>query len=86
MDVTNVCKKLDCPYFSDDYKKSWGCQKFAVALHCPLVKELPDQLSTEYALYTAQYNPALKDSLKDFLTYDADYEKRFNLKYPKSEV
>ena len=73
-------------------KNLGGCQKFAVALHCPLVKELPDQLSTEYALYTVQYNPALKNSLKDFLASDADYEndlklkERFNLKYPKSKV
>lgn len=59
--LVNICKAIDCPYFSTDYERSWGCQfpLYPTAHNCHLIS--PPHTSwgrqelykhaTQYALY-----------------------------------
>jgi len=32
----NICKKIQCPYFSDDHRKSYGCRRYLYSRGCHL--------------------------------------------------
>jgi hypothetical protein len=89
MEVINVCQEVNCPYFSENTKKSWGCQKFMTAFCCPLIDELEDKISNQCVLYTAHYDPKLVETLNNFLSKDQEHLERLklketiNLEYPK---
>ena len=80
--MTNICKSIQCPYFADDHKTSWGCQRYSVAPLCHLIgnpdkgnyrKELK-QTSTQYALHGDGYDVAvLKQENEKFLASDPRY-------------
>ena len=38
----NLCKEIDCPFFSDDHTKSWGCQRWKSSGVCHLKKVHPE--------------------------------------------
>jgi hypothetical protein len=62
---TFICKAIDCPYHSGDYKKSYGCQMYSSAVSCHLVTTLGlinGDMSTDYELITSK--PIDLDSLK----------------------
>lgn len=59
--LVNICKAIDCPYFSTNYERSWGCQfpLYLTARNCHLIgppltslrrQELYEH-ATQYALY-----------------------------------
>ena len=80
--MENICKSIDCPYFSDNYKTSWGCQRYGVAPLCHLIgnpdsgncrKELR-RTSTQYDLHGDGYDiAALKKENEEFLVNDPRY-------------
>jgi hypothetical protein len=45
-----ICKKIQCPYFSDN-TKNFGCQAYQSATACHLVRQFGIENKTEYALY-----------------------------------
>ncbi len=47
-----VCEKINCPFWSRDTKKSYGCQRWEVANLCHLRANHPNlNGSNQYALY-----------------------------------
>lgn len=76
--MTNICQSIQCPYFSNNLKTSWGCQRYTVALQCHLLgkgkrPEL-EKSSTQYALHGDGYNIAeLKQENEAFFLSNPRY-------------
>lgn len=45
----SICAVFKCPYFSDNYQTSYGCQKYSTAHVCP-VNQVKHTSSTEYEI------------------------------------
>ena len=52
MPSINVCSKIQCPWYQPE-TNGFGCQAYAVALHCHLYVRFKEELpyATQYALY-----------------------------------
>lgn len=80
--MKNICQSIECPYFSNNHKTSWGCQRYLVALQCHLIGNPDDgnyrkdleKTSTQYALHGDDYDIAqLKQENEEFLMADPRY-------------
>lgn len=76
--MLNICKTIDCPYFSNEHRTSWGCQKYSSAYVCHLINSNASLLktSTPYALHGKKedYNVAsLKSQNETYLVSDTRY-------------
>ena len=87
--TTNICKGIDCPY--NDPRN--GCQRFSLALHCPLIKVAgAENTSSQYWLFTDNPNPPLPEwrkYMEDWLRDDSVHQSNiagkargFDIKYP----
>lgn len=76
----NICQAIDCPYNSN----SGGCQRFLLALNCPLPKQpqfadkIPLSIGAgQYWLYgnlSAEETAQAKSFIEDWLLNDGQYQ------------
>lgn len=77
--MLNICKTIDCPYFSNEHRTSWGCQRYSSAYICHLINSNESLLktSTPYALHCKEeedYDIAsLKAQNETYLVGDTRY-------------
>ena len=73
--MTNICSAIACPFWSDDHRKSYGCQRYRVADLCHLKHVHPELESNEYALSTRGAAPeGLKQENDRFFLEDPHYQ------------
>lgn len=62
--MTNICQKVECPFFNNDHKRAWGCQRYSNSKLCHLLKVVPKAIPNEYAIFLPDDDPVDYSSLK----------------------
>jgi hypothetical protein len=70
----SVCETIRCPYWSNNHKTSYGCQRWPLASACHLKFTHPELEDNEYALFSESFDPqTLANENKAFFLEDTKY-------------
>lgn len=71
---TNICSAIACPFWSNDHRKSYGCQRYHSAEACHLKFTHPDIAASEYNLSADSVPSGLKQENNRFFLEDPHYQ------------
>lgn len=71
-----ICSEIQCPYWSNNHKKSYGCQRWKTSEFCHLKHSHKELESNEYALYAdaGVSIQGLKNENEAFFLEDPQYQ------------
>ena len=58
----NICQKIQCPYFSDDHRKSYGCRRYLYSRSCHLAIGKPHVNLTWSEYYLSVGDASVSDA------------------------
>ena len=76
----NICQKIQCPYFSDNHRRSYGCQRYPYSKVCHLADGKPHADLTWSEYYLAVPDGSLSEA--ELLQWQKE-NNRFFLEDPK---